>query len=259
MSQLSPIFASSRNQLVLGLRNTAIIGIMIVAVSTAAVVTWLARQSGNQALINYVVFGVPVMAMSNGLIFGVGWSLSNDIRFGIMEFSLISRTSLLSISIGKTIGQLVASAIGGVLSLTTVLLVARGMVHVPDMGIVLLSLPMLFVALVMTSLFFAPWTVLMGARGGFFNIFMPLVAVLSGYAFPVSQLPPVLRVLSWFLPGSWATSGLWQSVQWTGQWGSFLLNEAMCILVCGAWWFLVRWMFTTVEHRVRIAGTVGTY
>ena len=59
----------------------------------AAVFAWLARQSNDPTVATYVLIGVPLMGISGGLIFNVGWALSNEISWGTLEFALISPTS----------------------------------------------------------------------------------------------------------------------------------------------------------------------
>jgi hypothetical protein len=125
MNQFWAILAVFRLQLKQTLTSSGSVGFLISAVPMAAAIAWIVRQSGESMMLTYVSVGIPLMWISNGMIFNVGWSLTSEINNGTVEFAISSRTSMMMIFIGKTLAQLISASIGGILALATVLLVTQ--------------------------------------------------------------------------------------------------------------------------------------
>lgn len=261
MNQLRAIYAAIRLELKQNNESSVsrFMNMGITGIAFAAVYAWIVRQSGNPTISTYVLIGAPLMSICNRMIFRVGWSLTSESNSGTLEFSLISQTPMISVFIGKTLAQLISSFANAALSFITILLMLGGSFTVAEIKYLPFSLLLAIVSIIMVSLFFSPFMTLSKGRGGFFNAFMPFVAVLSGFLFPIDRLPLVLQVVARLLPTSWAMDAIWQSVQWTNSWCPVVTAWTMCLLLSALWFAIIYLMFKMVEKRIRVTGTLGTY
>lgn len=232
---------------------------MITGVAFAAVYAWIVRQSGNPSISTYVLIGAPLMSICNRMIFRVGWSLTSEANSGTLEFSLISQTPMMPVFIGKTLAQLFSSFLNAAVSFITMLVILGGAISIARAVFLPFSLLLAVISIILVSLFFSPFMTLAKGRPGFFNAFMPFVAVLSGFLFPVDRLPLALQVIARLLPTSWAMDAIWQSVQGTGSWWPVITAWTICLLLSVLWFFIIYRMFKMVEKRIRVTGTLGTY
>jgi ABC-2 type transport system permease protein len=234
-------------------------GYFIGAIPTVAVIAWVAYRSGNPDVITYLLIGAPLIHVWNGVILRVGWSLSDEISGRTMEFTLVSRTPLMMVMLGKGLAQVVYGIPTGMVALITMLIIVHQVPAVADIPSLLFSLILIVAGLAVFSLFMAPLQVLVGGRAGFFNIFMGLGVMISGFLFPINRLPTWLMVTARVLPTSWAMDGVWKSITgydsyWSiiGAWGACILASAIILLIT----YL---MFRVVEKRIRITGVLGVY
>ena len=259
MNQLRAIFAASRMQLKQGFGIGHYVAIYFSAVAGAVVFAWLARQSNASTVSTYLLVGVPLLGMSNSMVIAVGWTLSNEVNRGTIEFAIISSTPMITVVIGRMLANIITTFIAAIMSFTTMFIITRSPLTVAYGALLPFSLILAFTSILITSLFFSPLMILVKGRGGFFNVFMPFVAVLSGFIYPISELPTVLYILARCMPASWAMDAIWQSIQGTDPAWRVLMTWGMCILVSAIWFMVIYFMFKIVEKRIRITGTLGTY
>lgn len=253
------ITASFYLQLKQTITNSGSLGFLISAIPTAAVMAWIVNKSSDTGLTTYIMISVPLMWVSNGMIFNIGWSLNNEIYSGTLEFALISRTSMIINILGKALGHMAFVLITSILSWVTIILVSTRSPSVAEIWPLIISIILTMGCIIIVSLFFAPLMTLARGRGGFFNAFMPLVTVLSGFAFPIKYLPPVLNIMSRLVPTSWAMDIVRQSIEGTRLWNSYIISWIVCILIACVWLLIIYWMFNIVEKRVRVSGNLGIY
>lgn len=225
----------------------------------SAAIAWIALQTRNPALVDYIFIGAPFAAIFFGIVHRVGWSLSSELSGRSLDFSLISRAHMYVVLLGKTLAHLVYGIPSGVIAFVAVWLVAFRLPVVADIGLLVVSILFVFFGLVATSIFFAPLMVLVGARGGFTHAILPFGSVLSGFILPVAKLPQALEVLARCLPGSWAMESVWRSLQGTDAFWQVLTGWGMCILVSAIWFSVTYYMYNVVEKRIRITGILGAY
>lgn len=232
---------------------------LITAVPTVSVLAWIAIKSNSADVFTYLLVGAPIMAIWNGVVFRVGWSLSSELSGRTLEFAMISRTPMMLVLFGKTLAQLAYGIPTGIIALLTMFIVTRQLPAVANIPCLIVSLLFVIIGLAVTSLLFSPLMVLVGGRAGFFNAIMPLGVLVSGFMFPVDQLPIGLEVFARLLPTSWAMSGVWQSIRsidtlWSifAAWGACLLTSALLLIITYI-------MFKAVEKRIRITGALGIH
>ena len=226
---------------------------------TAAVLAWLAMQSKTPSVLTYMLVGIPLMAMCNGLLFKVGWSLNNELWGRTLDFALISRTPLTVILLGKSLAQLVFRLPQGAIALIAMFIITHQIPHVASLPLLLLSLIFIFIGLIALSLFLAPFMVIVGGKAGFFNAIMPLAVVLSGFMFPIDRLPLVLEIIAKFIPTSWAMSCIWQAINGPDSAWSFISAILACLLTSGLLLVITYYMCKIVEKKLRITGELATY
>lgn len=231
----------------------------LLPVPGAILFAWIARQSTDPAVATYVLVGVPLMSISTAMMFGVGSTLSNEVRGGTLEFALISRTSMLTMLISKSVAQVITSLTTALISLVTVFIVAHQFLTVAYIGLLPVSLLLAVISIMVVSLFFSPYLLLIRGGSGIFSSYAPFVTILSGFLFPISTLPRVLYVIARILPNSWVMDAVWQSIQgkvsaWhiAGTWG-------ISSVVMAAWFILFYFMVKLVEKKIRVTGVIGTY
>jgi len=229
------------------------------AVPNVAVIAWIALRSDNPQVLTYLLVGAPLAFIWNGVILRVGWSLSTELFGRTLEFTLISRTPMILALFGKALAHIAYGLPVGVVALITMFIVTRQLPQVASFPLLIVSLFLVIVGLAIISLLLAPSVVLAGGRGGFFNVIMALGVLVSGFMFPIDQLPTWLEVIARLLPTSWAMYGVWQSIigpesLWPvlGAWGACLLTSAALLAV-------TYWTFKVVERRIRVTGILSTY
>lgn len=240
-------------------KSLANLGYIFGFVPNVAVIAWVALRSNNPDVLTYLLVSVPLVGVWNGVVLRVGWSLEEEMWARTMEFNLVSRTPLMLILLGKSLAQMLYSLPTGVMSLVTMVIVVRQMPSVADIPSLVVSLVLIIISLVIISLMMAPVAVLAGGRGGFFNAINALGVLISGFMFPVDRLPSALKAFARLMPSSWAMDGVWRSVTGYSSYWSILGDWGACILASACWLFIIRFMFQTVERRIRIAGTLSTY
>jgi ABC-2 type transport system permease protein len=224
-----------------------------------AALAWVADQSSSSAVYSYLLVGAPLMAVWNSVIFRVGWSLSIELNGRTLEFALITRTPLIFILFGKSLAEITYGIPTGLAAFLAMVLVTRQLPPVANLPMLAISLLFLIVSMAVTGLLLAPTVLLVKGRGGFFNSIMSLGVLLSGFLFPIEQLPWALRAFAMVLPTSWAMTGVWQSVRSVEPYASVAGALSMCILMSLMIFGLTYLLFRAVEKRIRVTGALGTY
>ena len=224
-----------------------------------AVLSWIAIRSDSTFVLTYILVGAPLMAIWNGVVFRVGWSLNSELSARTLEFAMISRTPMIFVMLGKSLAQLVYGIPTGIIALLTMFLITRELPMVDNLVFLVLSLLFVIIGITVISLLFSPLMVLVGGRAGFFNSIMPLGVLISGFMFPIDQLPIGLEVIARLLPTSWAMYGVWHSITGTESTWSMLGAWGACVLTSALLLSITYLMFKAVEKRIRITGVLGTY
>ncbi len=232
---------------------------MLSAVALAIGVGWIVGKSDNSAALSHVFVGAPLMGLWQMGVFRAGWSLEGERHEGTLDLLITTRTPLVVILFGKTLAIMASQALTAVVTLAILFAFAQTFVSVDNVPLLFVSSLFAIGGVIACSFVFAPFTFLVGGRGGFFNAIMPLGTVLSGFLYPTGLLPDVLEVPARLLPTAWAMEAVLHSTQGTasnldivGEWA------ATAALIAG---FLVlsAMLFRKAEARVRVTGNLATF
>lgn len=259
MYQLRAIAAAFNQQWKTTISGLTNFSLLVPHIARSAALAWIVLQGGDKVMLGYMYVGFPLMSIWWGLVFQIGWALNDELFSRTLDFTLISRTPMLSVLFGKTLAVLVFGLPSGVATLVTVSLVVREFPPVAEAALLPFSLLLTFASIALLGLFFAFLMVLSGGRGGFFNAIMPFGAVLSGFVFPVDRLPLALEIPARLLPASWAMDSVWQSIEGPESFWGVLSAWAISILLLVVWFGIIYVLSRVVEKRIRVVGTLGAY
>lgn len=223
----------------------------------SAALAWIVFQGGDREILAYLCIGLPLFAIWTGVIGFGGWSLEEELYGKTMDFILISPTRLPIILFGKTLGQVSHEFPSGIVSFGIILLVARAMPEISNVGLFVLSLPLTVIGLAVMSHFLAALVVMVEGQAGFFMGIIALFAVLNGFILPVSSLPGALEIIARLLPAAWAMESVWYSIQ-GGSLGLILRGWMMAVALSSVWFMITYYLCRVVERRIRIKATLGT-
>ena len=225
----------------------------------AITVGYIVGRSGNPTAVSYVFVGASLMALWSTGVFTTGWSLSAEHGEGTLELTMTSRTPLAVVLFGKAIAIMASLLVSTAVVFLIVLAFSQRFTPVANPLALFGSGLVALAAVIVTSFFFAPFSYLQGARGGFFNAIMPAGTVLSGFLYPVGLLPAGLEAVARLLPTSWAMEAVVRSVEggsstWQilGDWAVAFALMLVTLAVAAA-------LFRMAERRVRVNGNLGVY
>ena len=153
-------------------------------IPTVAVLAWIATRADDPTVATYVVVGVGLMTTSDQSLFQMGWVLSSEIFQGTMQHTLIARTPLVLVILGKVLAVTAVAAVSGLISLAVAWWVARDLIEVGSPVLLLVSVLFAVPAIVATGFIWAPLFVLVGTRPGFVNAILPFATVFGGSSRP---------------------------------------------------------------------------
>ncbi len=168
----------------------------------AVILAWIVGVNGNGLATTYVLVGAALMQTWSWTVWRTGSSIADEHNAGTLELMMTARVPLLLVMLGKSLAILTLMAVSGLLVFITIYLSAHDL-HPVGLPVGLgVSVFLAVMAVIVTSLIFAPFTFLLGNRSGVFNAILPFGAVASGFLFPIQLLPVWLRVFSYALPTS---------------------------------------------------------
>jgi ABC-type multidrug transport system permease subunit len=230
----------------------------IASVPQVAIYAWMAIQNPNPAVLAYLIIGAPLFAIWHSVFFGITGALNSEIRSGTIEFTMISRTSMLVALFGKALAMMVFGIPVGIVSVAVMLMVSRQMPHIASYPYTMASIFFIFIGLAATGLVMMPIVALTrGRSSGMYTPLIPIIVTLSGFLFPVSNLPAWLGVISRILPSSWAMESILQSVKGPDSPWAVMSGWVYCILLSAVMFVFTYLLFRQVEKRFRIDGLMS--
>lgn len=230
-------------------------GVFLTVYPQAIVIGYVASLGRDPALITYLAVGVCLLVTWTAGVFHMGWSLTDEIYAGTVDFTLTARTPLVVVLFGKALALELVGLVGGVFSSLIVLGMTGFTLTVANGPALAAAFLVSIVALTATSFAFAPLSVLAGARGGFFSAIMTGGVVLSGFVYPATLLPPVLQLLAWPLPTARAMAAIRGAIEGAPA-GGIALECGLSLVLSVLFFWLTYAMFATVEYRVRVTGAL---
>ena len=241
------------------LRFATVLNLILASLPLVIVVAWVADTSPSTRPLAYISLGVVLIPVWNWTIFRTGWSLSSEYDLGTMDHTLVSRTPILVVILGKAMANIAMGIPAGLIGFLVVLLVSAELVDISSPLLVFVSMCFAILTVLSVSFAFSPLFMLVRGRAGFFNAIIPLGVVLSGFLYPVSQLSSEVEVIARFLPTSWAMDAIIRSIEpggstlrIAGDWGVAMALSAVYLATT----YL---MLRVVEKKIRVSGSLGSF
>jgi ABC-type polysaccharide/polyol phosphate export permease len=258
MNTLRAIYASFIHQQKETTTDLSYFTLLLGQVLMVIVIGWTASQSTNPSVLAYMLVGVPLMPIAESVTHRIGWTLTSELWDRTLEFTMISRTPMILVMLGKSISLILYGIPSGIIAFVTIYIMTGSLPSVSNIILVLISVCFVIIGIAIFGLLISPLMVLVGGRGGFFDAIIPFGAVLSGYLFPIDRLPSSLQAIAHLLPTSWGMVSVWRSINgesiWMiiSAWAAFLATSILLLAI-------TYFMYKIVEKRVRITGVLSTY
>ena len=94
---------------------------------------------------------------------------------------------------------------------------------------------------------------------GCYQCIFDIGTVLSGFLYPVTQLPGALQIAARFLPTSWAMEGVIRSVEGSASNWRIAGDWSAALAIAAVYLALTFLMFRKVEKRLKVTGALGTF
>jgi ABC-type multidrug transport system permease subunit len=229
---------------------------MLQPLGMAIALGWIVGRGDNPTAISYLFIGASLYAMWVFGVFRTGWSLAGEHFSGTLDLMITTRTPLFLVMLGKAMAIMAVLAVTGITVFFVILAFSGGFPPVEHVELLVVSAAIAVVTLIATAFVFAPFSFIAGARGGFFNAFMPMGGVLTGFLYPIGLLPRALEIIAHGLPSAWAMQAVIGSIE--GGQTSMVLRDWGLALVLSAVFIAAAWaLFRVAERRVRVTGNLG--
>lgn len=202
----------------------------------------------------YTVIGGGIMGMWSGLVFTSTYDIRTDRREGTLEFIVGSPTSLRRVEGFRTLLNILAGLSSMAFAvLAAVLIFGYDFSGVNVAGIVISMLLILF-ALWCMGLFLANLLAWSRLSGTFVDLLEMPMALLCGFMYPISILPPWLQKVSAVFPIRWGLEGLRESMLSATFTPHLFSRWLLALGISLAFLLLARWLDGKVHDHIRITG-----
>lgn len=224
-------------------------------VPIAVAFAWVAIQSDRAGVVGYVAIGLFLMTLWNQSQVGVRWSLYAEAGAGTLEFSLISRSPLMMLLLGKALAHELAGARPALAALLVAIVMAPRLPEVQNPLALAGAIGAALVALSAVAFIFTPLSVLAARQLDPILAVRPFIVVFSGFLYPVSFLPGGLASAARVLPTSWAMDAVLLALQ-GGADDQIAANVVVAVALSALYFVLTSAMFVKVEERLRVTGAL---
>ncbi len=261
LAQLAPYVNAVRRSFVQQWKQmfvpSGLISPVVSAVGPGIVLGYVAGRGENPTAVSYVFVGAALSMIWNMGIFRTGWSLANEHSMGTLDLMMTTRTPVALIMLGKALAIIAFVSIGGVVAFLLVLGVSRQTPPLDNAALFLASGCVALVAVIAMCFVFAPFSFIVGVRGGFFNALMPFGSVVSGFLYPIDVLPASLEAVARLLPTAWAMQAVVESIDGGSSGATILLHLGVALALSAALMVAACLLFVMAERRVRLSGNLG--
>jgi ABC-type uncharacterized transport system permease subunit len=237
---------------------SGLFGPVVSAAGPGIVLGYVAGRGDNPTAVSYVFVGAALSMIWNMGIFRTGWSLANEHSMGTLDLMMTTRTPVALIMLGKALAIIAFVSIGGVVAFLLVLGVSRQMPALDNAVLFLASGCVALFAVIAMCFVFAPFSFIVGIRGGFFNALMPFGSVVSGFLYPIDVLPASLEAIARLLPTAWAMQAVVDSIDGGASGATILLHLGVALALSALLIAAACLLFVKAERRVRLSGNLGS-
>ena len=218
----------------------------------------LEATTGTDDLAGYLFLGTVVGGLVGAAFWDMAFGLKREMDAGTLEPTWLTPTRPDTAVLGRAIS-------GGILSaIASVILVALGaVVFGADLAAGMLAgLPALVLASIsMIGIGYLVASAVLMIREPNFMVDATnfIFAMLSGVAFPITVLPPVIQPFCYLLPTTYAIDLLRYYALGTIPLLPPPVEWLALIILAPATVMVGRWVFLRTEHRMRVLGTTGQH
>ena len=240
-------------------RTASFANFIIAGIPNVIILAWIANRSDNPLAITYIAVGSSLMLVWTNAVFRMGWALSNERGGGLLDASLVSRTPLIVMMLGKSLALCFFSLLTGAGAFIMILLASDHVISIANLPLAIVSLLITLFVMITAGFIFSPVTVLVGEPSGLFATVMPFGVVFSGFLYPINILPEALQFVARGLPTSWAMEGLIMATTGSGSTGEIFGRWGIALGLAVVYLFVTQILFRVVEKRVRVTAALTTF
>ncbi len=214
--------------------------------------------SGTADYMSFILLGTVLTNFINAVFWGMGYALKNDMDSGVMESNWLTPVPRLLILTGRSITNMIVTAVTSVIMLVVAALLFGFRVSGDVLNAFVPVIPMML-GLYGFGFAFAAIVLIMREANTLVDVSSFLVGIFSGTNFPVNALPKWLIPISLALPLTYGMDAVRGYLLKTTtllpiEWEIALLVVFMVFML----WIGV-WAFNGLERRVRQRGTLGQH
>lgn len=199
------------------------------------------QRAGQGNYINFIAPGVIAMSILFTAIFS-GTEIIWDRQFGFLKETLVAPVSRFEIMLGRTLGGAIVATIQGLIVLLLTYIVGFRVQNILLLPVAILV--MFLIAILFTSFGTAIGSLLDDMQG--FQLIMNFLVMpmffLSGSLFPLTNLPPALKIITSIDPLTYGVDALRLTLIGTSHFSfvtsfSILMIISLCLLGIGSYFF----------------------
>lgn len=235
-------------------------GIMFSFVSTLGtgiITAWILSHAIAGEARDHIYFGTPFLAIWVQGMSRTGLVLQREVWQGTLELMVPSRSSLFVVMASKAIAIATAGFPPALLILLIIYAVTGYVPGIASAGLFAVGCIVALVAVVATSLLFAPLIFIFAQKSAVLNAVWPVGAALGGFLYAPERLPGALEAVSRLLPTSWAIEALVGAARGTESGSALLLVWVIALFSVVGIVALTARLFVVAEHRVRTTGLLA--
>ena len=253
---LYPFWGGLKQQWKLTRTSNSGVAFLIADIPWVLAFVWMASSQGDQQRLHYMLFAASFMVMWNTCVFRVGWIMNSELFERAIDFTLLSKTPLFLNLLSKAAAVLLSAFVSGVIGFLLAIVVFQSVPQVTNVGLLLVSVLVVFLSVLAVSSVFAPLIVLMAGHAGFFGAVMPAGVALSGFVAPPTAWPDSIEWIPHLLPTAWGMKAVAGTIASEPS-GTVTLYWGVAIALSMLYALGTVALVTVVEKRVRITGSLG--
>jgi len=219
----------------------------------------LARLANTGDYISFTVVGMVVSSFTYSTLWGMSYALRGEQWSGTLESTFLAPCSRFSILLGKAFSSILTTSVWVIIQITLVATVFGLKINIANIPLALLFFLMALPSFLGIGFSLAGIVLDFKEHSAFVNFLSSLLGLLLPIAYPLSVLPPILRLFSYALPPTYAIEGMRNLLIMNSS-----LND-LTNLIIPLVFFDVFWIVAGVaiyereEKKVLKRGTLGYY
>jgi len=219
-----------------------------------------AANTGTANYVAYLLIGSNVFSLVSSAFWHIAYWLRFEQETGTLEAVYLTPTSTFTLASGVALYSVIRGLTAALLAYFVGCLIFQ--VN-PFQGDVLLALAFIAAGLIPLygmALIFGAVVLKVKESNAVVNLMQWVVSFLMGIFFPVTVLPPVVRVIAWLFPPTWMTNGVRSALLGVGYFfGAWYADMAVL------WVFMLFaplfgfWVFNRVERDIQRNEGVGQF